>query len=125
MHNLALTDMNLWDPIATLGDLQLMAMASWMSQEEKRVVEIQKMMAKELNEPLMIRAELEEPLALIYAHQHLAANPQVVPDYVDKQAQAIAHFKDMERLFGDDYIHFCMRRWNTLPHSLRIREYHS
>lgn len=31
----------------------------------------------------------------------------------------------MERLFGDDYIHACMIRWNTLPHSLRIKEYHS
>lgn len=43
-------------------------------------------MAKELNEPLMIREEPTEPMALIYAHQYLAANPQVVPDYVDKQA---------------------------------------
>jgi len=83
------------------------------------------MMTKELSEPLMIRAEPTEPLALIYTHQHLVAKPQVVPDYVDKQAHAIAHFEDMERLFSDDYIHACMRRWNTLPHSLRIMEYHS
>jgi len=40
LHNMALTDMNLLDPNATLGDLQLMAMASWMSHEEKRAVEI-------------------------------------------------------------------------------------
>jgi len=79
-------------------------------------------MEKELSDPLMIRAE---PLVLIYAHQHLAANPQVLPNYVDKQAQPIAHFEDMERLFGNDYLHACMRRWNTLPHSIRIREYHS
>jgi len=31
----------------------------------------------------------------------------------------------MERLFGDDCIHACRRRWNTLPHSLQIKEYHS
>ena len=73
----------------------------------------------------MIRTELPEPLALIYAHEHLAANPQVLPDYVDRQAEAIAHFEDMERLFGDDCLHAYMRRWNTLPHSLRIKEYHS
>lgn len=103
----------------------MMAMASWMSHEEKRTTEIQKMMAKEMNEPLRIRAEPTKPMALIYAHQHLAANPRVVPDYVDKQAQAIAHFEDMERLFGYYCIHVCMRRRNTLPHSLRIREYHS
>ena len=118
LHNMALTDMNLWDPNAMLGDLQLMAMASWMSHEEKRVVEIQKMMEKELNEPPMIRAEPADPMALIYAHQHLVANPQSVPKHVVKQAQAIAHFEDMERLFGDDYIHAFMKRWNTLPHSL-------
>jgi len=40
LHNLALLDMNLWDPNAALGDLQLMAMASWLSHEEKRAVEI-------------------------------------------------------------------------------------
>jgi len=45
-----------------------MAMASWMSHEEKRAAKIQKMMAKELNEPLMIRAELADPMALISAH---------------------------------------------------------
>lgn len=93
LHNMALTDMNLWDPNATLRDLQLIAMASWMSHEENRAMEIQKMMAKDLSEPLMIRAEPVEPLALIYVHQHLAANPQVVPDYVDKQAQAVANFE--------------------------------
>lgn len=31
----------------------------------------------------------------------------------------------MERLFGDECLYACMRRWNTLPHSLRIKEYHS
>ncbi len=36
LHNLALPNMNLWDPNATLGDVQLMAMASWLNHEEKR-----------------------------------------------------------------------------------------
>jgi len=31
----------------------------------------------------------------------------------------------MEIWLGDDYIHACMRKWNILPHSLQIREYHS
>jgi len=60
------------------------------------------MMERELNVPLMVRVEPANPMALIYAHQHLIANPQVVSDYVDKQTQAIAHFEDMEILFGDD-----------------------
>ena len=29
LHNMALTDMNVLDPNAKLGDLQLMALASW------------------------------------------------------------------------------------------------
>lgn len=110
---MALPDMNFWDPNVALGDVQLMAMASWMSHEEKRAVEVQQIMAKELNEPLLIRAEQEDPLDLIYAHQHLANNPQVLPDYVERQAQAITHFEHMERLFSDDCLHACMRRWNT------------
>jgi len=40
LHKMALIDMSLWDPNAALGDLQLMAMASWMSHEEKRALEI-------------------------------------------------------------------------------------
>ena len=32
LHNLALIDLNVWDPNAKLGDLQLMALASWMIQ---------------------------------------------------------------------------------------------
>ncbi len=102
-----------------------MAMASWMSHEEKRAVEVQQIMAKELNEPLLIRAEPEDPSTLVYSHQHLANNHQVLPYYVERQAQAIAHFEDTERLFGDDFLHACMRRWNTLYYSLKIREYHS
>ena len=36
LHNMAFTDLNVWDPNAKLGDLQLMAMASWMNHEELR-----------------------------------------------------------------------------------------
>ena len=68
LHNMALTDMNVWDPNARLGDLQLMAMASWMNHEELRAAEIRKLMIKEQNEPLMIRAETSDPMALISTH---------------------------------------------------------
>lgn len=76
-------------------------------------------MARELNEPLMIRVEPEDPSTLIYFHRYLVDNPHIVPDYVERQAQAIAHFEDMERIFGDNCIHACTRRWNTLSHSLK------
>lgn len=49
--------MNLWDPNVELGDVQLMAMASWLNHEEKRVAEIGNIINRELSEPLMIRAE--------------------------------------------------------------------
>jgi len=82
-------------------------------------------MDRELQEPLLIRAEPGDPSALISAHQHLANDSQGLLDYMDRQAQAIAHFEDMERLLGDNCVHACTRRWNTLSHSIKIREYHT
>ena len=82
-------------------------------------------MVKEKNEPLMIRAEPSDPMALISTHNMLENNPQIAPKYMNDQSQAITHFEDMERLLGDNCIHACMRRWNILPHNLQIREYHS
>lgn len=64
-------------------------------------------------------------MALISTHNLLANNPQISPRYISDRVQAIAHFEDMERLLGDDYVHAYMRRWNTLAHSLHIRQYHS
>ena len=57
LHNMALTNMNVWEPNSKLGDLQLMALASWMNHEEARATEMKKILAKEQIEPLMIRAE--------------------------------------------------------------------
>ena len=125
LHNMALIDMNVWDPNARLVDLQLMAMASWMNSEELREPEIRRLMTKKQNETLMIRVDPSNPMELISTHNLLAHNPQISPRYINDQAQAIAHFEDMERLLGDDCVLACMRRWNTLPHSLQIKEYHS
>ena len=122
---MALIDMNVWDPNAKLGDLQLMAMASWMNHEELRATEIRRLIIKEHNKPLMIRAEPSDPMELISTHNLLANNPQIAPRYISDHAQAIAHFEDMQRPLRDYCVHACMRRWNTLPHSLQIREYHS
>jgi len=49
----------------------------------------------------------------------------LAPRYLANQEKAISHFEDMFRLLGDDSIHAYLRRWNTLPHNLKIREYHS
>lgn len=42
LHNLALTYLNVWDPNAKLGDLQLMAFASWMSHEGARAKQVKR-----------------------------------------------------------------------------------
>ena len=102
-----------------------MAMTSWLNHEEKRAAEVKNVMDRELHEPLMIRAEPGDPTALISAHQHLATNPRGLLEYMDRQAQAIAHVEDMEWLLGDNCVHACTRRWNTLSHSLKIRKYHT
>ena len=44
LHNMALTDMNVWDPNAKLWDMQLMAMASWMNHEELRATKMKILM---------------------------------------------------------------------------------
>jgi len=44
MHNLTLTNMNIWDHSEKLGDMQPMALASWMTHDEARVDEEKKVM---------------------------------------------------------------------------------
>jgi len=59
-----------------------MVMASCMSHEEKSATEIKKLMEKEQNEPLTIRAEPSDPMALISTHQLLVANRQSSLKYI-------------------------------------------
>jgi len=40
LHNLALPNLNSWDPNTVVGDVQLMVMASWLNHEEKRAAEV-------------------------------------------------------------------------------------
>ena len=56
MHSLVLIDINIWDPNSRLGDMQLMALASWISNEEARVEEEKKVMKREGKEPLQVMA---------------------------------------------------------------------
>ena len=105
--------------------MQLMAFASWLNHEDQRAAEAKSVMNREVSEPLFIRPEVEDPVTLISAHQQLATDPTASLRFMDQQAQAIAHFEDMERLLGESVAHACARRWNTLAHSLKIREYHT
>lgn len=54
LHNLSLTYLNVWHPNLKLEDLQLMAMASWMSHEEAKATKIKRVLAREEEEPLFI-----------------------------------------------------------------------
>ena len=74
---MALPNVVSWDPNTALGDMQLMAFASWLNHEEKRAAEAKVIMIRELNEPLLIRVEPGDPVALISTHQHLSTDPQV------------------------------------------------
>jgi len=79
LDNMALTDINVWDPNAKLGDLQLMALALWMNHEESRVAEMKKILAREQIEPLMISAEQSGPMSLINTHNLIANDPHLAP----------------------------------------------
>lgn len=76
--------MNAWDPNTVIGNVQLMAMASWMDHEEKRAAEVYSSIGRELIELLMIRAEPDDPSAVISAHQHLANGPQDLLGYIEQ-----------------------------------------
>jgi len=71
-HNMAITYMNVWDPNSKLGDLQLMALVSWMNHEESRAVEMKRILAREKIEPLLIRAKQSNPMVLINTHNLIA-----------------------------------------------------
>ena len=73
----------------------------------------------------MIRAEQSNPIAVINTHNLIANDPKLAPKYLVAQEQVVTHFEDMFKLLGDDSKQACQRRWNTLPYSLQIREYHS
>ena len=109
LHNMALTNMNVWDPNTKPRDLQLMALESWMNHEESRATEMKKILERKQTEPLLIRAKQSNPMALISTHNLIANDPQLAPRYLATQEQAISHFEDMFRLLGDDSIHSCLR----------------
>lgn len=64
-------------------------------------------------------------MAVISTHNIIANDPRLAPRYLSVQEQAVTHFEDMLRLLGDDSQQAYQRRWNTLPYSLKIKEYHS
>ena len=45
LHNMVLIEMNIWDPNIELGDLQLIALASWRNHKEPRATEMKRILA--------------------------------------------------------------------------------
>lgn len=45
--------------------------------------------------------------------------------YLDTQKKVICHFEETLRMLETESEHACQRRWNDMPHSLQIREYHT
>ena len=86
---------------------------------------MKKVMAREEIEPLMIRVEQSNPMVVISTHNLIANDPKLAPRYLATQEQAVTHFEDMFRFLGDESMQVYQRIWNTLPYSLKIREYHS
>ena len=82
-----------------------MALASSMNHEKSRAIEMKRILAREQNEPLLIRDEQSNPMALINTHNLIANDPQLEPRYHVAQEQEISHFEDMFRLLRDDNTH--------------------
>lgn len=99
--------MNIWDPNAEVGDLQLMALASSMNHEKSRAAEMKRILAKEKNESFSSELNNQIPMALISTHNLIANDPQLAPAYLAAQEQAISHFEDMFRLLRDDKMQAC------------------
>jgi len=76
-----------------------------MNHEESRATEMKMILAREKTEPLLIRAEQSNPMALISTHNLIENDPQLELTYLASQEQAISHFEDMFKLLGDDSIH--------------------
>ena len=125
LHNLALTNLNVWDPNAKLGDLQVMALASWKSHEEVRTKNVKRVLEGEERDPLYIREKKINSMAIISTHNIIVNDPKLAPRYLATQEKAITHFENTLRLLGNESQQACQRRWNTLPYSLNIRAYHS
>ena len=85
LHNLTLTDINVWDPNEKLGDLQLMALASWMSHEEAKVEEVKRVLVKEEKLPVYIRAKQISSKAVISNQNIISNDVKLAPRYLSTQ----------------------------------------
>ena len=95
VHKFVLTNLDIWDLNPTMGDMQLMALASWMVNEDTREKEIWKVMGRRKREPLYIRLEFLSPRGVILNHQEIERDHAMAESYLKNQNQVIVHFVDV------------------------------
>ena len=104
VHNLVLTNLDIWDPNPTIGDMQLTTLVSWMVNEDTREKEIWRVMGRRNREPLYIRPECFNPRGVILNHRDIKRDPALVESYLQTQTQVIGHFDDVSRQIEDECI---------------------
>jgi len=92
MQNLLLTYLNFWDPSSRLGDMKLMALASWLTREKIRDEEVRKLMENEEKDPLYIIEVLVSSAAVISNHNLISSDSYLAPKYIETQEKSILHF---------------------------------
>ena len=85
VHNFVLTNMEIWDPNITMGDMHLMALASWMVNEDTREKETRKVMGRRNREPFYLRPEVFSPRGVILNHREIKKDPAFVESYLQTQ----------------------------------------
>ena len=105
--------------------MHLMALASWMVNEDNRAKEIWKVMGRRNIEPLYLRPKVFSPRRVILNHREIEKEPALVESYVQAQNQVIGNFDDVSRKIEYEFIMASQRRWNHLPHILKNKEYHT
>jgi len=92
LHNLALIELNVWNPNAKLGDLQLMAHAPCMIYEDVRAENVKRIIKKEETKPLYNRIEYINSMYVISNHIIISNDAQLAPRFFPTQEHVISHF---------------------------------
>jgi hypothetical protein len=102
LHNIILPHPYKWNPNPYVGDVQMMAFASWLRHEEMREEELKKYKEDEFQTPLWIRVEAARPGDVITSHHNLSLDKEIAPIWTTKQREEMAHLDDSLRLLGEE-----------------------
>ena len=102
----------------------MVALASWLRNEEIIAEEVKILLSKEMEEPLCVRLEHSSPHLLTSNHEIIEEDPNMETIYRQMEEEVILDYEDSYRLFSEEILHVGHRRWHTFSYSLRIKEYH-